>query len=260
MDYKGNINTNYDKSFFEARQSFINYENFTNEFYPLLKNKDSYLEMSHVFSPAFFSAVKDFKEGYFLSDNSFEAFLTYHFSKIENKNVNVYNTAFNITQIEKLKFNEKFDFIFSLFGLSFESLYNLLPVMIGLAKVDGIIAIELPAYWFFRENISDVEKAILAYSKQNDKKWLFTEPLVPIIEENKAEFVFLKETGRTKKVDRLELAFLSSLHKLYNAQIENNIAVLEIVNFPEKDILLKTAVLAIRKKSKTVTKDNLFSF
>jgi len=260
MKDKGLLNENYNSSFFDEEESFLNIDKFKKEVDQLLIKKDSYLEISSNFSSAYKKIIPDFKEGYFLCDDSFEALLTYHKSIVDSKNLNVINTQFSKNKIIDLKLNEKFDLVFSVFGLSFESLYFVLPELIGLLKLGGILALEIPAYWFFRENLNEDEKNILTYSKQNDKKWLFTEPLDAVIEESKAKLLFLKETENTKVIDRIELSHISSLDKLYKASIDKNIAVLETCNIPENNIKLKTAVLAVQKNQKTITKDNLFNF
>jgi hypothetical protein len=221
--------------------------------------RTSFCEISHYFSSSSSDMTGDFKNGTFISDDPYESLLTYHYSVIKNKSLNVYNCHFNPGSLDELKMNESIDFIFSIFGLSYEKIFSFLPDMIGLLKVGGIIALEIPAYWFFRDDLSADESVILDYSMKNDKKWIFSEPIEPVINESGAELVSLTKLDDSKTVDRLELSYISSLNKLHKAHVENNIGVLEVANIPEKNINLQKALLVIRKKERTLTKDNLFN-
>ena len=258
---KGNINENYNNDVINKKYPNSRAEAFFDNIKEITSTilKDNYLEVSHKYTGAFSVLLDHFKKGTFLSDDPFESMLTYHMSKTGNKEINVLNYNFNYETFSKLNLNEKFDFVFSMFGLTFEDLYNLLPIIIGFLKVDGILAVNIPAYWFIKEKQTEIEKTIIDYSKQNDKKWIFVEPLEPIIEKNGAELLEIKESSISHNVDRLELAFISSLKKLYDSIIQNNKAHLEILKIPEKDIELRSAVMIIRKKKKTLTKDNLFN-
>ena len=135
----------------------------------------------------------------------------------------------------------------------------MLPLIIGFIKIAGILAINIPAYWFIKDNLTEIEKTIIDYSKQNDKKWIFVEPLEPLIEKNGAELLEIRESSLKYNIDRLELSFISSLKKLYDSVIQNNKAHLDILKIPEKYIELRSAVMIIKKKKKTLTKENLFN-
>jgi len=63
-----------------------------------------------------------------------------------------------------------------------------------------------------------------------------------------------------KKLSRVEISYLSSMDKLFNADLQNNIAILETIDIPKTDLDIPLSALVVRKKSKTITKDNLFSF
>jgi hypothetical protein len=221
--------------------------------------KGCYCEISHYFSGACSVMLEEFKSGIFISDDPYEALLAYHYSIIKNEKLDVYNYLLNPGNLLELKMNETFDFIFSSFGLSYEKLYSFLPDIIGLLKVGGVLVLEIPSYWFFRDNMSAQETDILDYSMKNDKKWIFSEPVEPLIRENGADLVALKQLDGKRVVNRLELSYISSLQKLHKAHVENNIAVLEVANIPEENMEIGNAVIIIRKNKKTLTKDNLFS-
>lgn len=257
---KGKLNDKYSINKYikesDIAESRLFYENVLNK----CRNfeKKSYLEISHVFTPAYKFMLNEFKAGTFLSDDAFESLLVYHYSSIENKNIAVYNHKFSENSFSNLKFKEEFDFIFSIFGISFNNLYSLLPQIINFLKINGIFAVVIPCYWFLREKLTEEEKIILNYSKQNDKKWVFADPLDPIIEENGGKNIGIFEIDIKKILTRLELSYLSSLNKLYDAVVGNNIAHIEVSNIPEKNISLRSAVLIIQKHKTTLTKDNLF--
>ena len=258
---KGNINENYNKDIIIKKHP----DSRTKVFIDCIKDiigessKDNFLEVSHKYTGAYNVMLSHFNKGAFLSDDPFESMLTYHISKINNKDLDVLNYNFNYDSLSKLNLNEKFDFVFSLFGLTFEDLYTLLPLIIGFIKIAGILAINIPAYWFIKDNLTEIEKTIIDYSKQNDKKWIFVEPLEPLIEKNGAELLEIRESSLKYNIDRLELSFRSSLKKLYDSVIQNNKAHLDILKIPEKYIELRSAVMIIKKKKKTLTKENLFN-
>jgi len=241
------------ESFYEIIKSFCKQKNIENI------NSEKYIEISHEFTSGYSVLLDHFKNGVFLSDNAFESLLVHHFAFIGKKNIEVINDDFKPNSLTSLKINESFDLVFSYKGLAFEELYTILPQVIGLLKVGGILALRIPAYWFIKENITETEKTILEYSKQNDKKWIFPEPLEPVIEKNGAELLTLSEIPQNFSLNRFELAYYSSLKKLYDAEIGNNKAHLEILKFPSENLEIRGALLLVRKTKKTVTKDNLFS-
>jgi hypothetical protein len=261
LKFKGNINKNYTDEILENKYPITGITSFLDEVTNTDNNfnKENYLEISHKYSPAYKVLTKKFKNGTFLSDNAFESLLVYHSSKKDNVNIDILNYEFNYNSLDSLKLNEKFDFIFSLFGLNFEKIYSCMPQLINYLKVEGILALKIPAYWYIKNNCSEIENTILNYSKQNDKKWIFVEPIDPIIEKNGGEIISLKEIPQNVKLNRFELANISSLNKLYDAIKNNNKAHLEITNLPEDNIELRSALLLIKKKKKTITKDNLFN-
>ena len=261
LRFKGNINKNYDENSINNKYPISDINLFFKEVNDIVNDikKDSYLEISHKYTPAYKVLLKEFKNGTFLSDDAFESLLVYHYSKNDNIDIDILNYNFTYNSLDSLKLNEKFDFIFSLFGLTFEKLYSCMPQLISFLRVDGILAIKIPAYWYIKTNQTEVEKDILNYSKQNDKKWIFVEPIEPIIEKNGGEILTLKEIPQNTKLNRFELAYISSLNKLFEAIKENNKAHLEIVNIPEDNIEIRSALLLIKKKKKTITKDNLFN-
>ncbi len=258
--FKGNINENYNQEIINNKYPINIIELFLNEIKKINPsyNKENYLEISHKFSPAYKILSKEFKKGTFISDNAFESLLVYHYCKIDKIDIDVLNYDFSYNSFTSLKLNEKIDFIFSLCGLTFENLYTCLPQIIGFLKVEGILTLIIPAYWYIKNNQTENEKIILDYSKQNDKKWIFVEPIEPILEKNGAEILVLKELPQNLKFNRFELAYISSLNKLYESIKQNNIAHLEIVKIPEDNIEIRSALLLIKKKQKTITKDNLF--
>ena len=258
MEDKGFLNKLYDNNNEDSQNNQILTDELKNIFN--ICNKEKFLEISLYHSDFYKFFLDYFKEGSFISDDSYEALLTYHFTKKDNKKINVYNYSFTPNKLSSLNINESYDFVFSSYGLSYENIYTILPQLIGFLKIDGILFIELPAYWFFRENLNQYEKDILNYSKTNDKKWIFTEPIDSLIKESGGNLLYLKEINNKKIIDRHKLSYLSSLNKLYKAHIENNIAVLEVANIPENNIELRSAILVVQKEKKTLTKNNLFNF
>lgn len=258
--FKGNINQNYNEEKINNKYPINEIESFLNEIKKINStyNKENYLEISHKFSPAYKILSKEFKKGTFLSDNAFESLLIYHYSKIDKIDIDILNYDFSYNTLATLNLNEKIDFIFSLCGLTFENLYTCLPQIIDFLKIEGILALILPAYWYIKNNQTENEKTILDYSKQNDKKWIFVDPIDAIIEKNGAEILVLKELPQNLKFNRFELAYISSLNKLYESIKQNNKAHLEIVKIPEENIEIRSALLLIKKRQKTITKDNLF--
>ena len=126
LRFKGNINKNYNEDTINNKYPTSEIVSFINEVTNNINdlNKDNYLEISHRYSPAFKVLLKDFKNGTFLSDDAFESLLVYHFSKNENINIEILNYDFTYNSLDSLKLNEKFDFIFSLMGLTFEKIYS----------------------------------------------------------------------------------------------------------------------------------------
>jgi|GEM_PF-1367421 len=256
---KGNIDTyianNINYKF--TNDDIKNIINKINEISPI-NEKDNFLEISHTHTLGYLILTNIFKKGIFISDDPFESLLEYHHSKLNNKELDIYNHYFSTNSLSSLSFAESFNFIFSLSGLSFENIYSILPQLINFLKIEGLIALLIPAYWYDRENATELEKKIINYSKQNDKKWIFVEDINPVITENGAEMLGLYPIELKIKINRLELAYISSLNKLYDAIINNNRAHLEICDIPEKNIELRSTLLIIKKKKKTITKDNLF--
>jgi len=259
--FKGNINENYNEDILNNKYPITEVKSFFDEVNNAVDdlNKEDYLEISHCYSSAYKILLNDYKNGTFLSDDAFESLLVYHFSKINNININILNYEFSYNSLDSLKLNEKFNFVFSLFGITFEKLYSIMPQIMSFLKTDGYLALNIPAYWYLKENLTEIEKEIINYSKQNDKKWIFVEPIEPIIEKNGGEIISLKEIPLTYKLNRFELAYVSSLQKLLDSIKQNNKAHLEIVNIPENNIEIRSALLLIKKKKKTITKDNLFN-
>ena len=256
---KGFVNGSVEKEFKKAAEKSASIKKILDEAEASDTGKNNYCEVSHYFSGSCKIMLDEFKSGVFISDDQYEALLAYHHSITENKKIDVYNRFFNPGNFLDLDMNEKFDFVFSSLGFSYEKIYSFLPDVIGLLKVGGVMILEIPSYWFFRDNLNDHENIILDYSMKNDKKWIFSEPVEPIIKECGAELVGIKQLDDEIKTDRLELAYISSLHKLHKAHVENNMAVLETAGIPEKDIVLGKALLAVKKNEKTLNKDNLFS-
>ena len=186
--------------------------------------------------------------------------LTYHASVLNKFDLNVLNYYFTENRFQSLNLNEYFDRVLSHYGLNYIELFELLPSILSLIKIGGVFILTLPSYWFFKDNLTDVEKEILCYSKQNDKKWVFQDDIKKIITDNHSEIISFEEIDHIEIMDRKSLSFLSSLDKLYKAEVENNNAILDIVSIPKQNIELRTTILAVKKSSKTITKDNLFSF
>ncbi|HOV13296.1 MAG TPA: hypothetical protein PK771_03340 [Spirochaetota bacterium] len=258
---KGFINSNFGDNYINSVTSIENSDDLKNELEKILQDlvKENYLEISYNFSNNYNYLLNIFKNGYFISDDSFNALLTYHYSQKHQKKLQVYNYSLNEKDINKLNLSEKFDFIFSSYGITYENLFNDLNNILGLLKIGGIMFLEMPSYWFFRDHLNEDEKSILNYSKTSDKKWVFTEDINPIIEENSCEIILSKKINNKKIMSRVELSYLSSLNKLHKASLENNIAVLEVANVREDNLEINSVILVIKKKSKTITKNNLFN-
>ncbi len=218
----------------------------------------SCLEICHEFSNFFDVTGGSFKELTVLCDDPFESLLAFNNAERKNLAINVMNYGFNPNSLSGLGINEKYDLVVSLFGLSYDNLGSILQELIGFLKVNAVLAILIPSYWFDRTTLNDVETKILAYSKQNDKKWIFTEDINPKITECGASLAGIVRIPFTVKINRLELAYISSLTKLYDSIIKNNIAHLEITDIPEDNIEIGSSALLIQKTKKTITKDNLF--
>ncbi|HOJ63279.1 MAG TPA: hypothetical protein PLE45_02555 [Spirochaetota bacterium] len=255
---RGLLNNNYNQENLSKIYNINDYKNSLN----IIENKislsyNNYLEISDEYSPAFIFLLEKFKEGNFLSENDFYSMLTYHSAIINNKNLYVYNYNFN--SLHNIKWTEKFDFIFSFIGIKYKDLFEKLPLFISFLKVNGFLAFIIPSYWFDRENLNESESLILEYSRKTDKQWLFTESIDNIVKENKAEIVSLEKINMVYNFSRIKIARLSSLEKLYNACLEKNHAILDICNIPEENLNLNLSVLIINKKTKSITKDNLFN-
>lgn len=259
---KGSINRDYSREAINKLYPPASYQDILTPFKEFLNDvkSDKYLEVSHFFSPYFNRLLDFFNEGYFLSDDPFASALVYLQSVLNNKNLNALNFKFNGKKIDSQNFSEKFDFIFSRLGICFQDLYLYLPKFISYLSVGGILAFVIPSFWFFREELSETEKSILAYAKRADKKWLFVEPIENAIVEAGGEIVSFNKIEDKQKTSRVEIAYLSSMDKLFNAELQNNVAILETVDIPKADIDISLSALVVRKKSKTITKDNLFSF
>jgi len=260
-EVKGFINANFGKTFFDNYHFIENNLEVKEELDRVIEdlNRDNYLEISYNFSKNYNYFLTKFKKGYFLSDDSFYAALVYHYSQKDNKDIDVYNYSFNKKSFDKLNLYEGVELVFSSFGITYQNLFDNFDLIANLLKVGGIIFLELPSYWFFRDELNEDEKAILNYSKVSDKRWLFTEDISPIIEENNCEIITQKRVNNQKILDRLDISYLSSLDKLHKASIENNIAVLEICDIKERELKINSSILVIKKKSKSINKDNLFS-
>lgn len=217
------------------------------------------LEITHE-STNFYTAISEnFKENYILCDDSFESLLAYNNAINKNIKLNVLNHSFSPKSLERLKMNERFDLIISLLGLSYDTLFSSIKEIIGLLKVNSIFAVLTPSYWFDRSNLNNTELKILNYSKLNDKKWIFTEELKPLIAESQSEILESIKLPFTVKLNRLEIAYLSSLNKLYDSILKNNIAHLEVADLPTDNLEIGVSMMLIRKNKKTINKDNLFN-
>lgn len=258
---KGNIKEKYNEKYLLKKISLESIKNI----YSNIKNiagdfdKESYLEISNKCTLSYRVLLNDFKNGAFFSNNAFESMLALHLSEKDNKNIDVFHYNFHYKSLEKNGLEEKFDLIYSLFGISFEDIFSLLPILISYLKVNGVLALLIPAYWYIKENQTEIENDIISYSKQNDKKWLFVEPMDKLAEDNGCNLVEIKELPISLTVNRLELSYISSLEKLYKATLENNMAHLEVANIPEDKIELRTALVVFKKEKKILTKDNLFN-
>jgi hypothetical protein len=219
----------------------------------------SCLELSHEYSNFFDVMSESFKESVFLCDDGFESLLAFNNSIQKKITLNVMNYFFNPKSFPRLNMNERFDIVVSLLGLSYDNLNMNLQELIGLLKVDGVMAVVIPSYWYDRAVLNESEEKILKYSKQNDKKWIFTEDIKPKITECGAALVDIIKLPFNAKLNRLELAYISSLTKLYDSIIKNNVAHLEITNIPEDNLEINVSLMLLQKSKKTITKDNLFN-
>ncbi len=256
---KGNININFKKENLKQKLDSTQIKEIINKIDSISKlEKISYMEISHDYSLAFEVMLDIFKEGVCLTDQSFESMLMYHYGSVQNKNLTIYNHSLTLNAFNSLPLNEKFNFVFSFFGISFDNLYSLMNGILNFLKIESIFACLIPAYWYDNSNLNDAEKQIMSYSKQNDKKWIFVEKIDNVVEKNGGKILELIQMPFTIKINRFELAYISSLEKLYDAIIKKNTAHLEICGIQENDIELKTSLLIIKKTKKTLTKDNLF--
>lgn len=255
---KGSINK-YIENVYNKIKAKDKYQEIFDKTKHLLTGKAHYLEISHYHSPAYKVLNNLFEKGDFISDDPFEALLELHLAKDDNIPLDVYNYNFKDNLTEKFK-AEKYDAIFSFYGLSFTNLSELIEKVLTLLKINGIFVLEFPAYWFIKGETLPIEKEILEYSKINDKKWLFVKPIEELVKENKCKLEIVEKLSYTHTFNRQELAYLSSLDTLYNAELARNKAHLEICNIPEKNIELQTGLIVIKKEEKVLTKDNIFNF
>lgn len=257
---KGNIN-----AFFEENRYKRLSDELINEVLNEVKkrksiNTNTVLEISNFYSDAISRIYKETKDLYFISCSSFEALLAYFFSTTEGYKINSFSLPFIAKAFESLHLAEKFEIIYSILGLSFNEIYNLIQEFLAFLKIEGYLFLVVPAYWYLKDNLTEIEKVILNYSKQNDKKWIFVEELHPVIKRYNAEVIEIIELKNRAKLTRYDLAVISSLEKLKEAEEKTNLAHLEITNIPEKDIEIRTALIVIKKLAKTLTKETLFKF
>ncbi|MBN2739057.1 MAG: hypothetical protein JXR70_18910 [Spirochaetales bacterium] len=255
---KGNIHENFQKSHLDKIHPLeIVEQAFEDSLAEIeLPGHQLCLEISHRYSPLQPVIMKHFQSSVFLSDDPFESLLVYH--HFHHENLEVYQLPFQSKALENLAKTLQADLIFSYLGIPFKGLSALLPELLALVKVSGFIACIIPTYWFSQEKAHGDEKKLLAYSKQNDREWLFTEPLNGVAEENGAELVGIHPLGKSAKMPIIDVAYLAGLSKLYKAVVENNNAHLEVADVPD-EIDLDLSVLIIKKLKKTVNLNNLFS-
>lgn len=258
LEDKGHINPYFEKAGLESLFQREGYQTLIRETLPHIEERGRYLELSHYATGAYPFLLEHFAEGAFVSDDPFESLFEYHISSLDKKRLEVYQNRFTYKTLLPGQ-TECYDAIFSFFGLSFDNLYALLERALTLLKVGGILAIEYPAYWYSLEELTPLEKQIMSYSKKNEKKWLFVDPLEPLIEEHKGELLFRKVFEHSHSLNRFELSYLSSLDKLNKAERESNMGHLEICDIPGKDLKLRSALLVIKKRGKVLTKDSLFN-
>lgn len=255
---KGHINPYFTGETLDKLYRKEVYETILSELLPHFEERERYLELSHYATGAYRSLLQHFSSGAFVSDDPFESLYEYHISSSEQKELDIYQNSFTFNRLLPGQ-SECYDAVFSFLGLSFDNLYALLERALILLKVGGILAIEYPAYWYSGEELSTQEKEIMRYSKENEKKWLFVDPLEPLIEEYKGELLFKKNMEHSHSFNRFELSYLSSLDKLNKAERESNRGHLEICDIPERGLKLRSALLVIKKQGKILTKDSLFN-
>ena len=105
---------------------------------------------------------------------------------------------------------------------------------------------------------SETESVILQYSKQNDKKWLFVEDIEPVIKDCQSTLVECRKLKTEWITDRMSLAYLTGLTKLYNAEMTGDISILETTTIAKDDLHLNLSALVIRKDKIMLDKNNLF--
>ena len=223
-----------------------------------IDEKNHYLEFSRQHSTGFKVLKSHFSMGDFISDDSFESMLEYHLSSNDKIDINVYHSPFIFKKLFP-GIEDKYNAVYSFYGMSFDHFYTLSEKILTLLKIGGIFVLEFPSYWFIKDEISEMENQILKYSRVNEKKWLFIKPLDEVTKENNCEIVLLEKTGDIHTVNRKGLAYLASLEKLENAENTDNKAHLETCNIPADGIQLSSGLLIIRKKEKVITKDNIFN-
>jgi hypothetical protein len=258
--FKGNITTGY------TTEKLENLSGEVDELISYLPGIETqsgngrFIELSRYYSDASIKLLDSFDEGTFISCDPFNALLVHHVTAIkQSSNVETWHIPFTVSSLQDKTFNESASLLFSLSGLTWEDYYTLVPGIMNMTAVGGLIYLEFPAYWFIRDDLNDDENAILAFSKKNDKKWLFSEPVEPLFEENGAELVELTKSSRVINCTRLEIARLSCLHTLEKADLENNIAITDTCNIAENDLQIPVGRMVFRKKAKTLNRDNLFS-
>lgn len=258
MNDKGCLNKYYNREKLEKQFDGSGYKQVLDLSASFLGEKGGCCELSHSFSYAYKSLGETFSKCDFVSDDSFEAMLEYHMISQEGRETRVFHNTFSPESL--LKDNQEcYDALYSFMGLSFDSFITLFDRIMTLLKIGGIFVYQLPAYWYLKDDNSEVEKQIISYSKQNEKKWLFINPLEEVVKEHNGELLLLQRIEQEKKMSRAELAYLSSLEKLLKAEQTKNKAHLDICDLPES-LALPTAVAVIRKKKRVLTKDNIFNF
>lgn len=258
---KGLLNINYNE---ETLSKIYNIEEYKKAF-NIIENKikisyNDYLEISEEYSPAFIFLFDKFKKGTFLCKDDFYAMLTYHSSILHKKDLLVYHKNFVNLSRESKDLLEKFDFVFSYLGITYNEIIERLPIFLNFLKVNGFLAFIIPSYWFERVSLNESESLILEYSQKNDKQWLFPESLDSLLKDTKNEIIYFEKINMQKKFLRIQVAKLSSLQKFYLGILEKNMAILETCNIPEDNLILNLSLLIVVKKEKTITKENLFKF
>jgi hypothetical protein len=191
---------------------------------------------------------------FFLSDDAFMAMLAY----AHDSRINSYHLPLNGAGFESFDKNQQFSLAVSYIGLCYADLFDKMKFVLSTLKVGGIFICIVPTYWVDRSSLSETESVILQYSKQNDKKWLFVEDIEPVIKDCQSTLVECRKLKTEWITDRMSLAYLTGLTKLYNAEMTGDISILETTTIAKDDLHLNLSALVIRKDKIMLDKNNLF--